>query len=203
MICNVGNAISKVFFPITTFSEASNISLTWFLNNTWAWRLFLEKPSKGNVGSFETRGVFRVWFASQCATFQTLNSKPRVSSPFSLLSLISSVIKIYSLFSGIKAYFDNQFEKLNEERREKNIPTADHLLRFCSSAVGICSWSLMTHGWRRKIELLFLLGPTVEQPWTLPKKDEKKDESFFFFIFLWLWFVYLFCRPTAGQWKEK
>jgi len=120
MICNVGNAISKVFFPITTFSEASNISLTWFLNNTWAWRLFLEKPSKGNVGSFETRGVFRVWFASQCATFQTLNSKPRVSSPFSLLSLISSVIKIYSLFSGIKAYFDNQFEKLNEERREKN-----------------------------------------------------------------------------------
>ena len=36
----------------------------------WAWRLFLEKPSKGNVGSFETRGVFRVWFASQCATFQ-------------------------------------------------------------------------------------------------------------------------------------
>jgi len=60
-----------------------------------------------------------------------------------------------------------------------------NLLRFCSSAVGICSWSLMTHGWRRKIELLFLLGPTVEQPWTLPKKDEKKDESFFFFIFLW------------------
>ena len=119
-----------IFFPITTFSEASNISLTWFLNNTWAWRLFLEKPSKGNVGSFETRGVFRVWFASQCATFQTLNSKPRVSSPFSLLSLISSVIKIYSLFSGIKAYFDNQFEKLNEERREKNIKTRRKRIRL-------------------------------------------------------------------------
>ena len=44
----------------------------------WAWRLFLEKPSKGNVGSFETRGVFRVWFASQCATFLKVGINLRV-----------------------------------------------------------------------------------------------------------------------------
>ena len=63
----------------------------------WAWRLFLEKPSKGNVGSFETRGVFRVWFASQCATFLKVGINLRVLGQEPIKELRQAPSLLFSL----------------------------------------------------------------------------------------------------------
>ena len=108
--------------------------------------------------SFETRGVFRVWFASQCATFQTLNSKPRVSSQNSFSSFIIFSFH-WSTFFSSKRKEDQWRERWWRWRRSRGTliklsitsrwwgqakmrtQICRALTRFCLDSTTICSLS--------------------------------------------------------------